>query len=312
MESNAYRVRRRDRPGPGLALRSHGDFAGAATRRERRGGGAEAGGAGRARGAAAARGGRRHGIQGRRRKGPDPQIRVIDAEEISQLPAPPNRNISEILSYQPGIFVAPLSRNDANWGSNGGLGPKYNSYLLDGLPIDSFIDGTSLDPWALSRVEIQRGPAAVMYSNYLAMDFAGNTTPLAGITNFVLREKVDAPVTRLQAGLGSWATVNAQAYTQGRSGDLHYFFGGSWEHADYTNYGAPGSWLDMQQFPQYTSVRLYGKTTFFFGGPEQTDQSVSVFAHYYGHSGAVGRPNRDFAYGYGTINAVYTLSSPPR
>ncbi len=239
------------------------------------------------------------------------QIRVIDAEEISQLPAPPNRNISEILSYQPGIFVAPLSRNDANWGSNGGLGPKYNSYLLDGLPIDSFIDGTSLDPWALSRVEVQRGPAAVMYSNYLAMDFAGNTTPLAGITNFVLRERVDAPVTRLQAGLGSWATVNAQAYTQGRSGDLHYFFGGSWEHADYTNYGTPGSWLNMQQLPQYTSVRLYGKTTFFFGGPEQTDQSVSVFAHYYGHSGAVGRPNRDFAYGYGTINAVYNAQLAP-
>ena len=187
--------------------------------------------------------------------------------------------------------------------SRGAGGPGH--VRLNGLPIDSFIDGTSLDPWALSRVEVQRGPAAVMNSNYLAMDFAGNTTPLAGITNFVLREKVDAPVTRLQAGLGSWATVNAQAYTQGRSGDLHYFFGGSWEHSDYTNYGTPGSWLNMQQFPQYTSVRLYGKTTFFFGGPEQTDQSVSVFAHYYGHSGAVGRPNRDFACGYGTINALY-------
>ena len=229
-------------------------------------------------------------------------VRVIDSDAIEQLPVPPNRNISEILTYQPGIFVSPLSRNDANWGSNGGLGPKYNSYLLDGIPIDSFIDGTSLDPWALSRVEVQRGPAAVMYSNYLAMDFAGNTTPLAGITNFVLRERVDAPLTRIQAGVGSWATVNVQAYNQGSSGDLHYFVGGSYEHADYTNYGTPGSWLGIQNYPQYTTAKLYGKTTFFFDGDAQ---AISIFAHYDGHSGFVGRPNRDFNYQYGTINLVY-------
>ncbi len=101
--------------------------------------------------------------------------------------------------------MSALSRNDANWGSNGGIGPKYNSYLLDGQPIDAFVDGMSLDPWALERVEVQRGPAAVMYSNYLAMDFAGNQTPLAGITNYVLRDRVDAPLTRIQVGGGSWA-----------------------------------------------------------------------------------------------------------
>ena len=87
-----------------------------------------------------------------------------------------DRNISEILTYQPGAFVNPLSRNDANWGSYGGLGPKYSTYMLDGLPIDSFVDGMSLDPWAFDRVEVQRGPASVMYSNYLSQDFAGNTT----------------------------------------------------------------------------------------------------------------------------------------
>lgn len=36
-----------------------------------------------------------------------------------------NRNISEILKYNSGLFVDVLSRNDANWGSFGGLGPKY-------------------------------------------------------------------------------------------------------------------------------------------------------------------------------------------
>ena len=195
-------------------------------------------------------------------------VRVIDTEEIAQLPFGPNRNLSELLSYQPGIFVSALSRNDANWGSNGGMGPKYSSYLLEGLPIDAFVDGMSLDPSAFQRVEVQRGPAAVMYSSYLGMDFAGNQTPLAGITNYVLRDRVDTPLTRIQAGFGSWATANAQAYHQGRTGDLHYFMGGSWERSDYTNYGAPGSWLNILDDPQYTKVKLYGKGTLFFGaGP---------------------------------------------
>ncbi|HVO11721.1 MAG TPA: TonB-dependent receptor [Vicinamibacteria bacterium] len=228
-------------------------------------------------------------------------VRLLDERQLSELPAPPNRNISELLSYQPGVFVSALSRNDANWGSNGGLGPKYSSYLLDGVPIDAFIDGMGLDPAAFQRVELQRGPAAVMYSNYLGMDFAGNQTPLAGITNYVLRERVDTPLTRIQAGFGSWDTANVQAYSQGRAGDLHYLIGANWEHSDYTNYGTPGSWLNILDDPQYTKVRLYGKGTVFLG----SDQSVSVFAHYYGHTGDVGRPNRDYDNGYGTVNAAY-------
>jgi len=175
------------------------------------------------------------------------------------------------------------------------------SDLLEGLPIDAFVDGMSLDPAAFERVEIQRGPAAVMYSNYLAMDFAGNQTPLAGITNYVLRDRVDAPLTRIQAGFGSWNTANVQAYSQGRSGDLHYLLGGNWERSDYTDYGTPGSWLNILDDPQYTKVRLYGKGTVFLG----QDQSLSLFAHYYGHTGDVGRPNRDYDDGYGTINAAY-------
>jgi outer membrane receptor protein involved in Fe transport len=241
-------------------------------------------------------------------KAPQPQkdvtqtLRIIDGQEIAQLPIGSNRNLSELLGYQPGIFVSALSRNDANWGSSGGLGPKYNSYLLEGLPVDSFVDGMSLDPAALQRIEVQSGPAAVMYSNYLAMDFAGNQTPLAGITNYVLRDRIDAPLTRIQAGFGSWATVNAQAHHQGRAGGLHYFLGGNWERSDYTNYGTPGSWLNILDDPQYTKVKLYAKGTVFLG---RDDRSISLFAHYTGQTGDVGRPNRDFDHAYGTINAAY-------
>ena len=73
------------------------------------------------------------------------KIDVLTRDEILDTPLP-NRNLSEAFKYLPGNFVNPLSRNDANWGSYGGLGPKYNSYLLDGLPIDSFVDPMSLEP----------------------------------------------------------------------------------------------------------------------------------------------------------------------
>ena len=101
------------------------------------------------------------------------RVNVISAAEM-ELQTAPQRNIAELLKYQPGYFVAVLSRNDANWGSYGALGPKYSTYLLDGLPVDSFVDTMSLDPWAFRHVEAYRGPASVLYANYLTMDFAGN------------------------------------------------------------------------------------------------------------------------------------------
>jgi outer membrane receptor protein involved in Fe transport len=118
-------------------------------------------------------------------------VRVLYAEDIAERPEN-QRNLSELLRYEPGVFILPLSRNDANWGSYGGQGPKYNVHLLDGLPVDSFVDDMSLDAWAFERVESHRGPASVMYSNYLTSDFAGNESPLAGVTNFVLRERADS------------------------------------------------------------------------------------------------------------------------
>jgi iron complex outermembrane receptor protein len=158
-----------------------------------------------------------------------------------------------------------------------------------------------LEPSLLERVEVQRGPAAVMYGNSLGMDFAGNQTPLAGITNFILREHVDTPLTRLTAGYGSWNTVYASAYHQGRTGKLHDFFGGSWERSDYTNYGTQDSWLNILDDPQYTKIRLYGKGSLLLDG----DRALSLFVHYASNAGDVGRPNRDYSHQYWIVNLTY-------
>ncbi len=214
-----------------------------------------------------------------------------------------NRNITELLKYTSGQFVNPLSRNDANWGSFGGLGPKYNGYLLDGLPIDSFADAMSLDPWAFRQIEIHKGPASVMYSNYLTMDFAGNETPLAGITNFILKDRIDTPATRIKIGGGSYNTFSGSFYHQDSKENLHYFLGSSYEQSDYTNYGTADSWLNIKKDPEYQKTKLYAKLTYLF---DRDDHKISLFVHHAGHSGDAGRPNRDFEHSYDTINATYS------
>lgn len=228
------------------------------------------------------------------------KVDVIEREEFPEIPYDYG-NISELLTYQPGTFVNVLSRNDANWGSYGGLGPKYNTYLLDGIPIDSFIDGMGIDPWVLDRVEIQRGPASVMYPNYLSQDFAGNQTPLSGTSNFIMREKVDTPLTKIFVGGGKYNTYTGKIYHEGNKGNLNYFIGGSYEQSDYTNYGTRPSWLNMIDDPDYQKIRLYFKTTYFFAD----DHKISLFGHHLSHTGDVGRPNRDYDHNYDTLNFAY-------
>jgi len=156
------------------------------------------------------------------------RVDAVEKEEIKQINLP-NRNLAEAIKYLPGNFVNPLSRNDANWGSYGGLGPKYNSWLLDGLPIDSFVDPMSLDFIYLERMEVHRGPASVLYPNYMTMDFAGNQTPLAGITNLITKEKIEKTYTNISLGYGSWNTINARVYHEGNAGPFNFFIGANYE-----------------------------------------------------------------------------------
>ena len=229
------------------------------------------------------------------------KITVVTQEEFAKIGSP-NRNATELLRSEPGMFVNPLSRNDANWGSYGGLGPKYNGMLLDGLPIDSFVDPMGLDPMAFDRVESQRGPASVMYGNYMSMDFAGNQSPLAGISNFVLKNRIDERATSLGLSYGSFNTITGRAYHQGNAGNFHYLLGGSYERSDYTKYGMPNSWLDTTKNPEYWKGKIYGKGTIFF---DRDDHYLSLFGNYTKHKGDVGRPNRDFDHHYGTLNLTY-------
>ncbi|NJO91760.1 MAG: TonB-dependent receptor plug domain-containing protein [Chloroflexia bacterium] len=178
------------------------------------------------------------------------KIDIIDSKDIGNIVSG-NRNVSEVMRYKPGSSVTALSRNDANWGTYSGIGAKYSTYMLQGLPVDAYVDPMSIDLSAISRIEVQRGPASVLYPNYLSQDFAGNQSPLAGTVNLILKDKIDKSLTRVSTSYGSYNTLNGQFYHQGNNKSINYFTGASYESSDYTNYGTDPSWLNMQKNPEY-------------------------------------------------------------
>ena len=232
------------------------------------------------------------------------KIDIIDMIEISNL-VTGNRNVSEAIMYRPGVSVSALSRNDANWGTYAGIGVKYSTYMLHGLPIDAFVDPMSIDLAAIDRIEVQRGPASVLYPNYLSQDFAGNQSPLAGTINLILKEKIDEPLTTVSTAYGSYNTLNGQFHNQGSINNLHYFAGAGRESSDYTNYGTDPSWLNMQKDPEYRKTKIFGGMTWYPGGMER--QKITLFANKTFHNGDAGRVYRGFDHNYGTINAGYQL-----
>lgn len=233
------------------------------------------------------------------------QVDVIHARDI-ETNISGNRNICEAISNLPGASVTVLSRNDANWGTYGGIGPKYSTYMLNGLPIDAFTDPMSLDLNIFDRIEVQRGPASVIYPNYLSQDFAGIQSPLTGTVNLILKGKIEKPKTSFQTSYGSYNTLNGQILHQNRIGQFNYFCGITYEMSDYTNYGTDGSWLNMQKDPEYKKTKIYAGLTLFLDKDER--QKLTFFFQKTLHAGDAGRVYRGFDNNYNTLNAGYDVS----
>jgi iron complex outermembrane recepter protein len=211
-----------------------------------------------------------------------------------------NNNIAEIIARKPGASVSALSRNDANWGTYGGIGPKYSTFMLNGLPLDAFVDPMSLDLQAFERIEIQRGPASVLYPNYLSHDFAGNQSPLAGTVNLILRENIESRETRLQTSYGSYNTLNTQLFHQDMRENMNFFGGVNFENSDYTNYGIENSWLNMHKDPEYKKLKMFSGLNYYYGTDRQN--RLSLFINHTSHNGDAGRIYRGYNHNYTTLN----------
>ncbi len=142
-------------------------------------------------------------------------------------------------------------------------------------------------PDTFDSIELQRGPASVLYPNYLSMDFSGNQSPLTGTTNILLKERIDRQMTRAELFYGSYDTFGGRAFHQQAADNLHFFFGGEYEQSDYTDYGTADSWLNMLDDPEYDKTKFYAKTTLFLN--EAQDHKLSLFFNRTGHQGDTGR-----------------------
>jgi len=231
------------------------------------------------------------------------KVDVVTERQMKQI-IQANRNIAELIQYIPGASVKVLSSNDVNWGAYGGIGPKYNTYMLQGLPIDGFADGMSMETMAIQRIEIQRGPASVLYPNYLSQDFAGNQSPLAGTVNLILKENITKPQSLIWFSFGSFNTFTGKAYHENRIGKVQFFAGGSFEKSDYTNYGSSGSWLSMLKNPQYQKGKAILGASLFLDKAEK--HKISAFGNLTFHTGDAGRINREYDNRYGIINMGYS------
>jgi iron complex outermembrane recepter protein len=216
-----------------------------------------------------------------------------------------NRNLTEMLMQLPGSSVSVLSRNDANWGSYGALGPKYSTWMLNGLPVDAFVDPQALHYMAIRQIEVQRGPASVLYPNYLSQDFAGSQSPLAGTVNLVLKEKADRNAAMISGSYGTFNTMASDIYLQGTTGPLHAFAGFSFEQSDYTDYGIPGSWLNMIDHPEYRKGKTFMNVNYFAGKDDR--HHIGIFGNLGFHSGDAGRPNRGYDHLYEAVNLKYNF-----
>ena len=231
------------------------------------------------------------------------KVDVVSRNQINQI-GTANGNIAELIQYLPGASIKVLSRNDANWGAYGGIGPKYNTYMVQGLPIDGFIDPMIINRMAIERIEVQRGPASVLYPNYLSQDFAGNQGPLAGTVNLFMKDNVTKPQSMVGLSAGSYKTYELQAYHENRWGRAHIFGGGTYEKSDYTKYGLPGSWLTMLKNPEYQKAKAVLGASLYLDESEK--HRVSFFFNQAFHWGDVGRINREFDNRYSLINLSYS------
>ncbi len=230
------------------------------------------------------------------------KVDIVPEQEFNQIISN-NRNIAELIQYLPGASVKVLSRNDANWGAYGGIGPKYNTYMVNGLPVDGFIDPMSIDIMGVQHIEIQRGPASVLYPNYLSQDFAGNQSPLAGTVNLILKDRISKPITKLSVAYGSYNTLSGQVYHENSFNRLHVFGGVSYEKSDYTNYGSSDSWLNMLKNPEYQKAKAFIGATLFIDKAEK--HKITFFGNQTFHWGDIGRVTREYDNNYSLMNLSY-------
>lgn len=103
--------------------------------------------------------------------------------------------VDEALRYTPGVTAEPFGTDpDTDWFYIRGFDATQTGVFLDGLNLFSYgFGGFQIDPLALERIEVLKGPASVLY---------GGANP-GGIVNMVRKRPTDEPYFYTEIGVNS-------------------------------------------------------------------------------------------------------------
>ncbi|RXT44796.1 TonB-dependent siderophore receptor [Bradyrhizobium betae] len=127
-------------------------------------------------------------------------LSVIGAEQIRDQNV--NTKFDETLRYTPGVFAGTFGNDTRqDWFQIRGFPSQDVGTFLDGLQLFSTAFGTwKLQPWSLDRVEVLRGPSAVLY---------GGSSP-SGIVNAVSKLAYGEPIRFIEAGVNNFGNSYVQ------------------------------------------------------------------------------------------------------
>lgn len=120
-------------------------------------------------------------------------VSVIGREELDDRGVV--NKVDEALRYTPGVTTQPFGNDpDTDWYYIRGFDASQTGVYLDGLSLFSYGFGNfQIDPFALERVEVLKGPASVLYGGANA----------GGIVNMTSKRPTDAPYYYTEAGINS-------------------------------------------------------------------------------------------------------------
>ncbi len=153
-------------------------------------------------------------------------VSVVGSEDLR---AANVSKLDEALGYVAGVQGAPFGHDsDTNWYYLRGFDATQTGIFQDGLPHYSYgFGGFFIDPFAVERIEVLKGPASVLY---------GGSSP-GGLLNYVTKAPTGTAGTEVEVGVDengrAWTSVDTN--TAERDG-VAYRFSGKLERVD--GYGA--------------------------------------------------------------------------
>ncbi|PWV95639.1 iron complex outermembrane receptor protein [Hoeflea marina] len=225
-------------------------------------------------------------------------VSVVGGEELSDRGVV--NKVDEALRYTPGVTAEPFGTDpDTDWFYIRGFDATQTGVFLDGLNLFSYgFGGFQIDPLALERIEVLKGPASVLY---------GGANP-GGIVNMVRKRPSGEPYFYTEIGVNSDFNAFTGFDASGRlneEGTLTYRLTGKVSGGD--NYSDFSEDLRGFVMPQVTyspdaatSLTVYG----YFSGLDQ----VHVGNGFFPYEGTVvdasfGRIDRDAFYGEPDIDS---------